>query len=56
MSLIQYVYHHCKITGKPCVNGSCKECPPAIGNLVSWCKNFQYHNEEVAEADEHDVP
>jgi len=41
-----YVYHYCEIDGKPCRNGSKKDCPEAIGDLVPWCKHFMYRGPE----------
>ena len=52
MSLIMYVYHYCKITGEPCQRGSCRECPEAIGNLVTWCKHFAYRGPEEHQEEE----
>ncbi len=46
MSLIMYVYHYCEVDEKPCCNGSKKECPEAIGDLVPWCKHFMYRGPE----------
>lgn len=47
MSLL-LVRYKCGITGKPCVQGSTKDCPISADTMIPWCKHFVY-----VEMDEH---